>query len=201
MNNRGVRGGFIAFDEFEFGNKELITTVIMPLFENRNTAFAGVTTPLGTQTMRTELESMKTPQGKNIFISKNVGLLCAKCESRGIMDCRHVDVTPAWKDEQRGSELMAELYKNDPQKRKRETKGIATDASTCYFRGELIERMKNNERLPMRLLSPDYPFVFTTVDPGGTESLTAICSAVRMNGSVQVSTRGRGRVFYFRLAV
>jgi hypothetical protein len=176
-------------DELEFSKPGVLKDVIMPLLQNKDTVFVGISTPLGKSgTWRSEMSELKRDNGENIFIVKEVGLLCTRCEKRGLTECPHVDMTPSWKDSERGAELMSKLYANDPTRLKRETLGLATDSANCFFDYEHIERMKNNVRVPIAKIIPDNPFVFVTVDPGGNGSLTAIASTIRMVGSMQVRT-------------
>lgn len=177
----------IAVDEFEYVGEDLIKEVIFPMFEVKNTAMVGATTPRGKMTFRTALSEMKTSSGKEIFINHSVGLLCKRCELQNLNDCPHLNYTSSWKDKERGTEIVGALYAGDPMLRKRESRGLAADCENVIFRAEWIRQLIDNPTLSLDYFPADHPFIFTTMDPGAGESSIAILSTIRSRGIVVVS--------------
>jgi hypothetical protein len=159
----------------------------MPLLGNKNTAFAGITTPLGKDTMRTALEEMRDKKGNPIFISKNIGFVCERCLKNNKYDCPHMDMATPWKDEEKLNDHLPAMMGGDVATINRELKGIATDAVSIYFESEWVRRLHVNPERPLAEVIEDFPFIMMAVDPGGNQSHTAIISSIHMRDVMLVS--------------
>lgn len=166
--SRGKPGQLIIVDEAAFVCEEMYTGVIYPAAMVTGTVVAALSSP--PEEGGTPFSAMfdaTLPDGRKVFRTIEVSLVCADCQRDRKTDCKHVeDAAPAWQSAESMAELKA-LYDKmgDPDAFNREMKGGAG----CFrviraFQDRDVDALR--DRAVYRA-GGVYREVFLSVDPSG----------------------------------
>ena len=159
--------------------------VIVPLLEVENTALICISTPQDSMNFYSEMFTLKTPDGKALFNTLEVSLVCAACKaSENPERCPHMsDEIPPWKSLQK-LDMVKAIYGDKTELLKRESMGVITEDMMSVFREKFVNSLFDRPRYKLRKLPL---FVFVACDPnGGGDSEMGLVSLVVEYNSIVI---------------
>ena len=124
-----------------------------------------------------EMFTLKTPDGKPLFNTLEVSLICPACKaSENPERCPHMsDEIPPWKSVQK-LDMVKAIYGDKTDLLKRESMGIVTEDMMSVFKAKYVESLFTKPRYSLRKLPL---FCFVACDPnGGGDSEMGLVSVV-----------------------
>ena len=185
-------GKIIILEEASRLNEEVFTEVVIPLLGVRDTTLIGISTPLEASNFYSQLLLAKKPNGKPLFKTMNVQLVCEACRAKGEMSCGHQTQLPSWKTAQRG-ELVKTLMSNHKEMFLREQQGVITNSDQSAFDHARVESLclpENCVSISNRTIGSSN--LFLAVDPcgGGASSIAIMAAYVHIGTKTLVVVGG-----------
>ena len=167
----------VVIDEMAHCDDALITDVVLPILQMKNTALLGLSSPEGSQNLFSRWINLKDDvTGEPFFRVCDCIMICEECrklEKEEQILCNHVKQTAHWINNDKSMRLRL-LYKDDPARALKEFAGMISDDIIPCFQVADIARLFTR---PAYLASATPKYVFVTCDPsGGGTSQLAICS-------------------------
>jgi len=159
--------------------------VIVPLLEVENTALICISTPQDSMNFYSEMFTLKTPDGKPLFNTLEVSLVCAACKaSENPERCPHMsDEIPPWKSLAK-LDMVKAIYGDKTELLKRESMGVITEDMQSVFREKFVNALFDRPRYTLRKTPL---FVFVACDPnGGGDSEMGLVSLVVEYNSIVI---------------
>ena len=172
------------------------TEVVIPLLGVRDTTLIGISTPLEASNFYSQLLLAKKPNGKSLFKSLSVQLVCEACRAKGEMTCGHMVSLPSWKTAQR-SELVQTLMSNHKEMFLREQQGVITNSDQSAFDHARVDFLCNSANyVNVETRTVGNGRLYVVVDPcgGGASSIAIMAAYVNETSKTLVVVGGEAEV-------
>ena len=186
---KGVGGSIIILEEAAYCDVQMINEVVLPLLSVRSSVLLCISTLLETSNHYSRMFTLKTPNGKPLFETMQISLVCAEClRTPNPERCNHrVADMPRWLSSQKMETIRA-LMADDPAMLLRESMGVSAETTTRAFNETHIAQFIARPRTaPARRLS----HIYVSVDPAGGGSSNFAISSICLSETGSVVVRPR----------
>ena len=171
----------------------------MPLLEMTRSVMIMISTPVNTFNYFSKLLELKDGDGRPIFLSYSVDLVCKRCRDGDHPEqCRHmVHMLPRWKSEDK-MKIAEIIMQDEVTTLLRESRGLVIDDSSSYFAKDEIEFLIQTP--PWSPRPDEYPrWMIVSIDPnvrnGRSSSNMALFAMTLEHGLFTVSREKDGSAF------
>ena len=182
---KGVSASLIILEEAAIIPREVLSEVVMPLFQLEKVSFIAISTITDQFNFLTRYIEMRDDNDEPLFYTRQMLLACQRCiDNEKPGQCTHMNhLLPAWSSG-RKRKIINAIMRDEEEMLGREIAGVANSINKPAFDLKLINKLFESERYDVNT-DFDYPRLFISVDPSacGEKSEFALTTILHFEGN------------------